>query len=126
MRIERSERAEASVAADIVENELAGFKLRMQEQQVKPAIVALRQHFEQIASDEMARFADAIELNAADRKLMDRALKAMVNKMLHHPQVSLKASARSGEYRKLMEVTTELFGLEEGPKVQPKAEKKAS
>jgi len=63
--------------------------------QVGPLIAALRDSVEQIRKAEVAKA--GASLSEAERAAVDRATRAVVNKLLHHPTTSLKELAKNSE-----------------------------
>jgi glutamyl-tRNA reductase len=79
--------------------------------QVGPTIHDLRNHFEQVRQDEVSqhinRFTDR------DRELLDLVTKRIVNKLLHHPTVTLRNGHDETESQKTarIDLVRTLFGL---------------
>jgi len=103
---------EAQRAQALLEREVVKFAGRLQQLEVVPTIISLREKLEAIRRAELeralARLPGAPE---ETRRVMDALSQAIVNKVLHAPMVALKDSSRAGHGRRLTEVISELFGL---------------
>src|SRR5690349_15184708 len=103
---------EAQRAQSLLEREVVKFAGRLQQLEVVPTIVSLREKLEAIRRAELeralARLPGAPE---ETRRVMDALSQAIVNKVLHAPMVALKDSSRAGHGRRFTEVISELFGL---------------
>ena len=103
---------EAVRAQALLEREVAKFAERLQDLEVVPTIVSLRDKLEAIRRAELQRALG--RLPAADeetRRVMESLSQSIVNKMLHAPMVKLKDSSRAGHGRRWTEMISELFGL---------------
>ena len=103
---------EAVRAQALLEREVAKFAQRLQDLEVVPTIVSLRDKLEAIRRAELQRALG--RLPAADeetRRVMESLSQSIVNKMLHAPMVKLKDSSRAGHGRRWTEMISELFGL---------------
>ena len=111
--------AELARCDAIIGEELGAYVRKVQEVEVAPLIVALREKMAGIAAGEFERAAAG--LDPADTKARE-ALKALangiVNKLLHRPTVALKEEygAGNGAGPELAEAAMRLFGIEEVPK----------
>lgn len=96
---------------DIVLQEMRGFHQWYKSLQVGPTIQDLRNHFENVRQEEVAkhinRFADR------DQELIDLVTKRIVNKLLHHPTVTLRNGHDETESQKKsrLDLVRSLFGL---------------
>ena len=85
---------------------------RLQQLEVVPTIVSLREKLEAIRRAELERALARLPGAPEDtRRVMDALSQAIVNKVLHAPMVKLKDSSRAGHGRRWTEMISELFGL---------------
>ena len=103
---------EALRAQALLEREVAKFADRLQQLEVVPTIVSLREKLEAIRRAELERALGRLP-GAGDetRRVMEALSQAIVNKVLHAPLVKLKDSSRTGHGRRWTEMISELFGL---------------
>ena len=66
---------------------------------------------EDIRQNELARYMKKV--NDAEAKLLEKATKNMMNKIIKLPVLQLKAACQRGEADSLVEVLNDLFNLEE-------------
>ena len=103
---------EAQRAQVLLEREVDKFAGRLQQLEVVPTIVSLREKLEAIRRAELERALARLPGAAEDtRRVMDALSQAIVNKVLHAPMVKLKDSSRAGHGRRWTEMISELFGL---------------
>jgi glutamyl-tRNA reductase len=103
---------EAQRAQVLLEREVDKFVGRLQQLEVVPIIVSLREKLEAIRRAELERALARLPGAAEDtRRVMDALSQAIVNKVLHAPMVKLKDSSRAGHGRRWTEMISELFGL---------------
>ena len=103
---------EAQRAQALLEREVDKFAARLQQLEVVPTIVSLREKLEAIRRAELERALARLPGAAEDtRRVMDALSQAIVNKVLHAPMVKLKDSSRAGHGRRWTEMISELFGL---------------
>jgi glutamyl-tRNA reductase len=103
---------EAQRAHALLEREVAKFVGRLQQLEVVPTIVSLREKLEAIRRAELERALARLPGAPEDtRRVMDALSQAIVNKVLHAPMVKLKDSSRAGHGRRWTEMISELFGL---------------
>ena len=101
---------EARDAERIVEAELARFEAWLDGQQAVPTVVALRRRLHAIQEQETARVLRRLrEASDKDRALVEGLGRAIVNKILHRPTVTLKRSPEED----LDRAARSLFGLTE-------------
>lgn len=81
------------------------------EMEVSPVINKLKNALEEIRQNEIARHLK--KANDAEAKLLDKATKNMMNKIIKLPVLQLKAACQRGEADSLIEVLNDLFNLEE-------------
>ncbi len=104
-------RAEVHHARQIVADEVAKFVAWHRSQQVTPTIVQLREHFEATRVAEIEKLRR--DLSEEDFARVDRATRAMVNKLLHHPTVQMKQAARRPDSGLLLKAFRQLLGLDD-------------
>jgi glutamyl-tRNA reductase len=103
---------EAQRAHALLEHEVVKFAGRLQQLEVVPTIVSLREKLEAIRRAELERALARLPGAPEDtRRVMDALSQAIVNKVLHAPMVKLKDSSRAGHGRRWTEMISELFGL---------------
>lgn len=108
----REREAEVPHAEAIIAAEFAAFRDWVHARAVVPTITELRMEAEQIRQTEVARFvAHDRTLTDEETARLDALTKAIVNKLLHHPTVRLKAQATSADGVRYAEVARDLFGL---------------
>jgi len=90
--------SEAEEAWRIVDQSVASFRRQLTEQEAAPVIADLRRHFEQHRTEVLAQ--PGIDAGEATRRL--------INKLLHHPSLELKAAAPTKD---LEAALRRLFGL---------------
>ncbi len=105
----------AKVAERIVDGEVGHFEAWIASQQVVPTIVALRQHFGDIArveADKLTALLAKKELTAAEREqAIRRGFELVTARLLHHPQMALK----SEEADELARAVARLFPIATAP-----------
>jgi glutamyl-tRNA reductase len=109
-------RSEADRAEALVEEELARCLAARRGHAVGPTIIALRARYMGVARAEADKALAG--LPAADertRRAVSSLAEAIVNKLLHPPQVALKKAAASDEGEALLASAYRLFDLEEPP-----------
>ena len=103
---------EAHKAEALVEREVGKFLARLQELEVVPTIVSLREKLEAIRQGEVAKaLARLHDPSPETRTAIEALSSAIVNKILHLPTVKLRESSRSGRGRRWTLLVSELFGL---------------
>jgi glutamyl-tRNA reductase len=110
---ERSARQQAEIprAEAIVVAEQAAFSGWLAARAVTPLIGAIRTEAERIRQAELRRFFGDADPSPADAERLDALTKAIVNKLLHHPTVHLKALAASPESARDVALAGDLFGI---------------
>jgi len=92
--------------------EVVKFAGRLQQLEVVPTIVSLREKLEAIRRTELERALGRLPAAGEEtRRVMEALSQAIVNKVLHAPMVKLKDSSRAGHARRWTEMISELFGL---------------
>lgn len=103
---------EAQTAEAMVEREAARFLARVQDQEVVPTIVSLRERLEAIRRGEVEKACQALpNANPETRRTIEAMSHSIVNKILHTPTVKLRELSRGGGGRGWTEMVHELFGL---------------
>ncbi len=102
---------EVHAARAIVGDEVAKLGAWLRQQRVNPAIVQLRQQFEAIRQAEMEKLRRDLDPEALAQ--VDRATRALTNRLLHHPTVGLKHAARRPDSEPLLAAFLRLLGLED-------------
>jgi len=105
-------RREAVSGEAIVEEEVDRFWQWLEQLEVVPTIVALRDHAESVRVDELQKtLARMPDLSDRDRDRIDQMTRAIVNKLLHEPTRSLRQERAKKEGVALISSVRELFGL---------------
>ncbi len=108
----RERQAEIPRAEAIIEAEMGQFRDWIHARAVVPTITEVRMEAEHIRAQEVARFlAHDRSLQPQDVERLDALTRAIVNKLLHHPTVRLKAMATSNDGVRYAEIARDLFGL---------------
>ena len=108
----RERQREAVRAQTLLEGEVAKFAGRLQQLEVVPTIVSLREKLEAIRRAEVERALGRLPgAGEETRRVIEALSQAIVNKVLHAPLVKLKDSSRAGHGRRWTEMISELFGL---------------
>jgi glutamyl-tRNA reductase len=103
---------EAQKAEVLVEREVGKLLSRIQDLEVAPMIVSLREKVEVIRQGEVAKaLARLPDASPETRAAIEALSSAIVNKILHVPTVKLRESFRSGRSRRWTVLVSELFGL---------------
>jgi glutamyl-tRNA reductase len=76
-----------------------------------PAIEGLRDWAERVRADEVARIASG-DMTPAERDNLERATKALVNKLLHRPMTQMRELVRSKDGQVYLEAFQEIFDLD--------------
>jgi glutamyl-tRNA reductase len=93
-----SRRREADAAERIVESETRAFEEWRRQQDLKPLIVALREHVRGVLAAELERTLPRLKGEPAqDRAALERMLDAATSKLLHGPLTALKAAGERGD-----------------------------
>ncbi len=111
-----AERAKAGEQAmKIVEHEAGQFEHWLRTQGVVPTIRALREHFAEVADVEVTKALEQLarkeHTRDQQRELVQRVVQLVVNKLLHQPTTTLRASSPDDGVLRAG-VLAELFGLE--------------
>ncbi len=107
-------RAEAARAETIVAEEVEGTMRWIAEHEVVPTIVSLRQKMTRLKDQELARMRkDNPDLPDEAREAAERMARALINKVLHEPTVSLRRATGTGHQSALVTAVRSLFDLNE-------------
>ncbi len=106
---------EAKLAESIVRQEVGNFEARRSQQAVKPVIVGLRQHAQDVLTTELERSLKGRlkHLPEQDRNALSTMIGAAVNKLLHTPTMRLKQLAEKQRARHAARILCDLFALED-------------
>ena len=103
---------EAVEGEAIVEEEVDRFWQWLEQLDVVPTIVALRDHAETVRLDELSKTLGRMpDMSEKDRERIDQMTRAIVKKLLHEPTRSLKQERDKKEGMALISSVRELFGL---------------
>lgn len=108
--LEQRRAAIPQVAAIITEsiNEFGNWSNEME---VSPTIKKLKEALEEIRKQELARYID--KMDEKEAKILDKATRSMIQKVLKLPVLQLKAACKRGEAETLVGVLNDLFNLEQ-------------
>lgn len=101
---------EVEIAEGLLFDEMDRFQKWWEQQEVVPAIAALRSHAEAIRDEEVRRTLGRLDLTDTERARIEAMSKAIVKKLLHKPLVYMK-ERRDGNGT--AETVRALFGLED-------------
>ena len=105
-------RAEVPKVLEMVEREVARFEVWCRERRGAPAVVALREHFDRLRREELARRRNRLDgLTAEQWQAVDALTVSILNKVLHRPTVALRGMAANGQSGAVPHVLAELFGV---------------
>jgi len=103
---------EAEKAEAIVAEEVEKFLKWQNSLDAVPTIIALRNKAEQIKKSELERLFNRLpDLSEKDRNIIQTAINAVVNKLIHPPTVALKEDREDRDI--LIATIKTLYGLEE-------------
>lgn len=111
----RADRArEADRAALIIEREVVGYLRWLQNLEVVPTIVTLRERLETIREAELTRaLARLPQLSHEEQEVIRAMSRAIINKVLHQPTTELKRQWAHRDGRLYVNVLRRLFGLQD-------------
>jgi glutamyl-tRNA reductase len=119
-------RREAEKAASIVSEETESFLRRAHAERITPTLVALRERFRDTLEAELERSlrGQRTSIDAGQKEILQRALAAAVEKILHAPTERLRAWAKDDSFGDwhtdlLVAAIGELFELHEEPSTAP-------
>lgn len=103
-------KAELPKVRSIVEEAVTDFSAWERSLALGPAIEGLRVWAEAIRSEEVRKLARDADPDSLDK--IDRATKALVNKLLHHPMVRMRDLVRGKDGQVYLEAFQEIFDLD--------------
>jgi len=104
---------EATAAEKIIEAEIGQFHAWLRTLDVTPTIVSLRKKFNEVRAIEVEKLLGRLgDLSENDRKAIESATTAMINKILHMPVSNLKRMADTAEGDLYVDSARKLFDLE--------------
>jgi glutamyl-tRNA reductase len=110
---------EAVHAEEIVAFEVERFAERLQTHDVVPTILSLQEYLENIRQAEIDRHrAKFGEVTPQQEAAIDAMTKAMINKIMHTPIVTLKTAAKSPEAATVVDLVRRVFNLPEKPQAK--------
>jgi glutamyl-tRNA reductase len=110
---------EAVQAEEIVAFEVERFNERLQAHDVVPTILSLQEYLENIRQAEIDRHrAKFGEVTPQQEAALDAMTKAMINKIMHTPIVTLKTAAKSREAATVVDLIRRVFNLPEKPQAR--------
>ncbi len=113
-------RAEIPRVEAILEEELARFLKWHRSLAVKPTVTAFRQHFEQVAKDELERHRG--RFHPEDVSAAESLAHGIIQKLLHRPTTQMRNAAGGDlEAAARLEAVRDLFGIEAGRDEDPSA-----
>lgn len=115
--LERRRAAIPKVKA-IISESISEFSDWSQEMEVSPAIKRFKEALEEIRKQEIARYLD--KLDPKEAKILDKATKNMIQKVIKLPVLQLKAACRRGEADSLIGGLNDLFNLEKEETKSPR------
>ena len=99
-------------AEEIVAEEVDTFGSEQRVREVAPAVTRLRRNAEEITGQELERLRTKLpDLSEEDFDQVGRAVRRVVDKLLHTPTVKIKELAATGGSVSVEDAVTELFGL---------------
>lgn len=106
-------RTEATLAESVIKEEASSFEEWRQSLSLRPTIVALRSHFQDVARSELERTLPRLKtLSPEDHVALTKMTDALVSKLLHQPMSELKGSTPGREAARLIDATQRLFDLD--------------
>jgi len=113
---------EAQRAEEILEQELARYRRRVESLDVVPALVDLQTAAEDMRQAELRRAQSRLQsLTPAQQSAVEALTRGLVNKFLHQPLQALKAAAREGDRAAVENIRT-AFGLNGSREAAPHPE----
>ena len=116
----KKRRREAEKARHIVDEEVRVFASWLNSLDVVPAIVAMRQRFQELLEEELDR-ARLSDFSEVQQEKVAGLLRLYMNKLLHAPQVRLREAADSGEALNYVDTLIRLFDLDATPAREAKS-----
>jgi glutamyl-tRNA reductase len=110
----RQRQREAQSAEEIVRQEVEAFLDDSRTRDVTPAIVTLREHWEAIRKEELARGRKRLgELTPDQEAALESLTQSLMNKMLHGPTSELRRLSRQSASEDPLRTIKRMFGLKE-------------
>jgi glutamyl-tRNA reductase len=110
----RQRQREAQSAEEIVRQEVEAFLEDSRTRDVTPAIVTLREHWEAIRKEELARGRKRFgELTPDQEAALESLTQSLMNKMLHGPTSELRRLSRQSASEDPLRIIKRMFGLKE-------------
>ncbi|WP_047241532.1 glutamyl-tRNA reductase [Corynebacterium epidermidicanis] len=104
-------------ARAIVDHELTSYISEQRVRNVVPAVAALRRHAAEVVNIELERLTTRTPMmTESDREEVERAMRRVVDKLLHNPTVRVKELAVTSGTVSYESALQELFGLDEEPR----------
>ncbi len=115
VEINRAQRQEEAVKAErIVEEEVLRFQEWLKTLGVVPTIVRLQEKVEEIRTAEMRRSLSGLgALTEAQKQAIDLLTRSIAEKIVNHPILTLKRKADRQSRDQVLDMTRQLFGLDE-------------
>jgi glutamyl-tRNA reductase len=111
-QVDPASAAEVQAARELVRREVRDFLGLRRAAQVAPTVVALRTMASDVVAGEMARLDSRLPaLTAAEREEVHRAVRRVVDKLLHQPTVRVQELATDPESVDYAAALRELFAL---------------
>lgn len=105
---------------DIIEQEMAAFRMWRRSREVVPTIVDLRRRAEVVAKAELGKTLHSLDgITPETQEAITGLTHRIVQKLLHDPTTCLKAHAQSGDSIAFTQMVRELFALDAGRGEQP-------
>jgi glutamyl-tRNA reductase len=104
---------EAVKGERIIDEAVISFRRWYDSLDVVPTIVALRSKIDSIATAEIEKTVNAMNISEGDREALNRMKNALINKIMHNPTLLLKRDGCHGNNSVYLDVTRKLFNLDE-------------
>jgi len=110
-RNQKIRQKEAEIAKELIREEVQEFLRWLKGLQINPTIQQLRNRFEEIRQQELARFRNKVP--QADWPILEEITRGMMNKMLHSPTMELKRLFEHPDGIHKISIIKQLFELDE-------------
>ncbi|RPJ13958.1 MAG: glutamyl-tRNA reductase [Desulfobacteraceae bacterium] len=104
---------EAVKGERIIDEAVISFRRWFDSLDVVPTIVALRNRIDSIATAEIEKTVNAMNISESDREALYRMKNALISKIMHNPTLLLKRDGSHGSNSVYLDVTRKLFNLDE-------------
>ncbi|AHI21766.1 glutamyl-tRNA reductase [Corynebacterium vitaeruminis DSM 20294] len=112
--VQREDSGSDGAAQRIVNEELAAYSSAQRVKDVAPAVSALRRHAAELVDSELSRLKSKIpDVSGDDYEEIQRTVRRVVDKLLHHPTVRVKELAATSGTLSYESALQEFFGLSE-------------